>query len=115
MSTTNNHISYIEFKTNNIEAIKTFYSKAFNWSFSDFGPSYSSFKDSGLQGGFEFSEDPVSNSVLVVLYHQNLEQIKNSIVNFGGKITKNIFAFPGGKRFHFMDPSGNELAVWSDK
>lgn len=115
MRTTNNHISYIEFKANDLEAIKTFYSKAFNWSFTDYGPTYTAFKESGLLGGFEQTEDAIVNSVLVVLYHEDLELLKNNIVNLGAKISKEIFEFPGGKRFHFMDPSGNELAVWSDK
>ena len=115
MSTTNNHISYIELKSHNIEATKNFYTHAFYWAFTDFGTSYTSFKESGLAGGFELSEEPISNGVLVVLYHSNLEEIKNSIVNLGGTISKNIFAFPGGKRFHFIDPSGNELAIWSDQ
>lgn len=111
----NNHISYIEFKANDLEKIKDFYTKSFNWKFKDYGPDYSSFTESGLMGGFEKSENNIINGILVILYHQNLEEIKNKIIENGGKITKEIFDFPGGKRFHFIDPSGNELGVWSDK
>lgn len=111
---TNNHIDYIEFKANDLEKIKSFYSNAFGWSFTDYGPTYTSFTDSGIQGGFELSKEPIVNGALVVLYHADLKAVKNKIEQSGGAITKDIFTFPGGKRFHFTDPSGNELAVWSE-
>ena len=111
----NNHINYIELQANNLEDIKTFYSTCFGWTFTDYGPDYVAFSDSGLQGGFEKTDKEVVNGALVILYHEKLEEIKNKIIESGGKITKNIFNFPGGKRFHFLDPSGNELAIWSDK
>ncbi len=110
-----NHIDYVEFKAKDLEAIKAFYTQSFNWSFTDYGPTYTAFSDSGLQGGFEKSEEKVVNGALVVLFHKNLEVIKNQIVQTGGKISKDIFSFPGGHRFHFIDPAGNELAVWSDQ
>lgn len=112
---TNNHINYIELQASNLEDIKTFYSTCFGWTFTDYGPDYVAFSDSGLQGGFEKTDKEVVNGALVILYHEKLEEIKNKIIESGGKITKNIFNFPGGKRFHFLDPSGNELAIWSDK
>ncbi len=115
MSMKNNHISYIEFKAKNLEQIKAFYSKSFEWEFTDYGPTYTSFSASGVHGGFEVTDDKILNSVLVVLYHEDLDVIKNIIIKAGGKITVDIFSFPGGKRFQFVDPSGNELAVWSDK
>jgi hypothetical protein len=115
MSTTNNHISYIEFKAKNLETIKKFYTKAFNWTFTDYGPTYTAFSDSGLLGGFEQSENDIVNGALVVLYHENLEILKSKIIDLEARISKDIFDFPGGRRFHFIDPSGNELAVWSDK
>ncbi len=115
MSSTNNQISYIEFKANDLIKIKEFYSKLFNWKFTDYGPTYSSFSESGLAGGFEFTDDKIVNGVLVVLFHSNLEEILSNIINEGGEISKKIFLFPGGRRFHFKDPSGNELAIWSDK
>jgi len=115
MEIKNNHINYIEFKAKDLEKIKKFYSTSFNWNFTDYGPTYISFSKSGLEGGFEKTENKIVNGALVVLYHKDLDQIKNNIKDSGGMITKDIFSFPGGRRFHFSDPSGNELAVWSDK
>ncbi|MCP4122451.1 MAG: VOC family protein [Bacteroidetes bacterium] len=115
MNLKDNHINYVEFKAIDLEKTKAFFSEAFNWTFTDYGPTYTAFKNSGLQGGFEKVESGISNSALIVLYHQNLDSIKQKIVDAGGKITKDIFSFPGGHRFHFSDPSGNELAVWSDE
>ena len=111
----NNHINYIEFKAKNIEKIKQFYSKAFDWTFTDYGPSYTAFSSSGLEGGFEKTDQKINNGALVILYNENLEEIKQHIIELDGIISKEIFSFPGGKRFHFIDPSGNELAIWSDK
>lgn len=111
----NNHIDYIEFKAKDLEETKVFYTKAFNWNFTDYGPDYVAFSDGGLEGGFERSNDAIINGALIVLYHEDLEGIKNEIIQAKGRITKDIFSFPGGRRFHFQDPSGNELAVWSDK
>lgn len=111
----NNHINYVEFKAKDLEAIKKFYRQAFGWNFTDYGPTYVAFSDSGLDGGFEKSDEKIVNGALVVLYHQKLEEIRARIVEAGGKISKEIFSFPGGRRFHFLDPAGNELAVWSDK
>lgn len=114
MAETNNHINYIEFKTKNIEKVKSFYTSVFNWKFTDYGPTYLSFEDSGIAGGFEKTNDDIVNGVLVILYHSDLEHTKEKVIKAGGKISKDIFSFPGGKRFHFLDPSGNELAVWSE-
>ncbi len=111
----NNHINYIELKANNLEKVKVFYSHCFGWKFEDFGPDYVSFSKSGLRGGFEKSEGTVNNGTLVVLYHKNLDEIKTKIVEAGGEISKETFSFPGGSRFQFLDPSGNKLAIWSDK
>jgi len=115
MSTANNHISYIEFKANDLEAVKAFYIQVFNWTFRDYGPTYASFSNSGLEGGFEQTEDAITNGALVVLYHEDLEQVKDKVIRLKGRISKEIFSFPGGRRFHFLDPAGNELAIWSDK
>ena len=114
MSNNNNHINYVEFKANDLEAIKEFYTAAFEWIFTDYGPTYVAFSNSGLEGGFEKTTDKIINGALIVLYHQNLVAIKDKIEKAGGEITQDIFSFPGGKRFHFKDPAGNELAVWSD-
>ena len=115
MKSKNNRIDYIELKANDLEAIKEFYSKVFKWKFKDYGDSYVSFSKSGLRGGFEKSDGVQSSSTLVVLFHKNLEKVQNKIVKAGGKISAETFSFPGGSRFQFLDPSGNELAVWSDK
>jgi predicted enzyme related to lactoylglutathione lyase len=111
----NNHIDYIEFKAQDLEKIKHFYSSAFEWIFTDYGPTYTSFGGSGVAGGFELSEKPVVNGTLIVLYHVNLKAVMDKVEAAGGSITRDIFSFPGGRRFHFTDPSGNELAVWSDQ
>ena len=115
MELANNHITYVEFKAKDIEKIKEFYTQSFNWFFTDFGSDYTAFSGSGLAGGFEKSAKRAMNGALVILYHENLELIKASIIDAGGKLSKDVFTFPGGRRFHFKDPSGNELAVWSDK
>ena len=110
----NNHINYIEFTAINLKAIKEFYTSCLGWSFTDYGPTYIAFSNSGLEGGFELAETKPVHGVLVVLYHSDLNMVKDKIIKAGGKITKDIFTFPGGQRFHFTDPSGNELAVWSE-
>jgi uncharacterized protein len=111
----NNHINYVEFKAKDLEKIKKFYTASFEWTFTDYGPTYTAFSDSGLMGGFEKTDIEIVNGVLVVLYHNNLKLIKEKVIESGGKVSKDIFSFPGGHRFHFLDPDGNELAVWSDK
>ena len=111
----NNHITYVEFKAKDLEKIKGFYSETFDWSFTDYGPTYIAFSESGLKGGFEKTENEIVNGALIVLYHEDLDGVKNEIIKSNGRISKDIFAFPGGSRFHFIDPAGNELAVWSDK
>ena len=111
----NNQINYVEFKAKDLEKIKKFYTAAFNWSFTDYGQDYVAFADSGIEGGFEKSSAEIVNSALVILYHESLEAIKNVVIQAGGIITTDIFSFPGGRRFHFHDPAGNELGVWSDK
>ncbi|MDN3666698.1 VOC family protein [Algibacter miyuki] len=108
----NNHINYIELYAHNLEAIKTFYQYCFDWEFTDYGPTYVAFKNSGLEGGFEYREGKIVNGALVVLFHEDLMSIKAKIEQAGGRISKGIFSFPGGNRFQFLDPSGNELAVW---
>ncbi len=111
-------INYVEFPAIDIEKTKRFFSQAFNWSFTDYGPDYCAFSDQGLDGGF-FKSDKNSTSAngaaLIVFYSENLEQTLQKVESAGGSISQDIFAFPGGRRFHFIEPSGNELAVWSDK
>lgn len=111
-------INYVEFPAKDMQATKTFFSKAFGWSFTDFGPDYTAFSNEGLDGGFFKSELSVSTdngSALIVFYSNDLEQTQEKIETAGGTIKVAIFSFPGGRRFHFTDPNGNEYAVWSDK
>ena len=107
-------IDYIEFKSTDLKKTKAFYNELFGWTFTDYGPTYTSFSESGVTGGFELTNRPIVNGVLIVLYYENLVEIRENVKSAGGTITKEIFEFPGGKRFHFTDPSGNELAIWSE-
>lgn len=108
-------IDYIEFPVIDIEKAKQFYGKVFGWEFIDYGPDYVSFKEGRLFGGFRKEPSVQSGGPLVIFYSTQLESIQADIKAAGGKIVKEIFEFPGGRRFHFTDPSENELAVWSDK
>ena len=115
---TDRKIDYLEFPAMDLEVIKSFYSKTFDWSFQDYGDAYCSFTDGRLNGGFYQSAQScsiASGSALVVIYAEDLEAMSDTVVANGGTIVRAIFSFPGGRRFHFADPSGNELAVWSDK
>ncbi len=115
--TRNNKINYIEIPAKNIEATKVFFSEVFGWSFVDYGPDYCSFAAQGVDGGFFKSDLVVSTkngSPLIVLYANLLEASQDKIKKAGGEIVKPIFSFPGGRRFHFSDPNGNEFAVWSE-
>ena len=110
-------INYVEFPAKDIEATKRFFNAAFGWAFVDYGPEYAAFSNEGLDGGF-FKSDKVaiteSGSALIVFYSKELEKTQEKVVSAGGSIIKPIFSFPGGRRFHFVDPNGNEYAVWSD-
>ena len=110
----NFQMDYVEFPATDIEATKRFYGAVFGWSFTDYGPNYTSFFDGRLGGGFTMSAQPVKGGPLVVLYAQSLVETQRKIVEAGGKVLIEIFEFPGGRRFHFADPNGNELAVWSE-
>jgi hypothetical protein len=106
-------IDYIEMNVADIERSKAFYRKAFGWTFKDYGPDYCEFADGRLRGGFTTAAKPTPGGPLVVLYADTLEEVQRSIESAGGRISKPIFEFPGGRRFHFLDPDGYELAVWS--
>lgn len=111
-------INYVEFPASDLLATKQFFEDAFSWSFEDFGPDYSAFSNAGIDGGF-FRSDLCSRtdngSALVVFYSDNLEVTKEKVEAVGGRIVAEIFPFPGGRRFQFLDPSGNEFGVWSDQ
>jgi hypothetical protein len=108
-------INYIEFSCRRIAVIKDFYSNAFGWAFTDYGDDYTAFEDGALSGGFHRnSAAAAGGNPLVVLYTKDLEGVKDKVVSAGGTVTVDIFSFPGGRRFHFADPDGNVLAVWSE-
>ncbi len=110
-------INYIEFPAINIELAKTFFKAVFDWSFVDYGPEYTAFSNAGIQGGFFKSDLVVSTktgSVLIVFFSDELEKTLSKVEDADGVIVKPIFSFPGGRRFHFADPNGNEYAVWTD-
>jgi predicted enzyme related to lactoylglutathione lyase len=108
-------IDYVEFPATDISDIKSFYSDVFGWAFTDYGPDYTSFNDGRLAGGFSKTPSIVAGGPLVVIYTTDLEGKEAAIRDKGGRIVKETFEFPGGRRFHFSDPSGNELAAWSDQ
>lgn len=111
-------INYVEIPSTNIEATKAFFIDAFGWSFVDYGPEYVAIENAGLDGGFYKSDQSAATangSVLVVLYSRHLEQTLEKVKSAGGSILRDIFSFPGGRRFHFTDPCGNEFAVWSEE
>ncbi|WP_166256444.1 VOC family protein [Marinobacter salicampi] len=110
-------INYFEMPSKDLEATKRFFGEAFGWSFVDYGPDYVAIENAGLDGGF-FKSDQVcrtsTGSVLVVLFSTDLEGTLEKVTLAGGRIVRKIFPFPGGRRFHFSDPNGNEYAVWSE-
>jgi hypothetical protein len=114
MSENDRRIDYVEFAGGDIAATKAFYEQAFGWKFTDYGPDYSSFEDGRLSGGLDASLK-AGRGPLVVIYADDLEEALRRVERSGGRIARAIFDFPGGRRFHFTDPAGNELAVWSDK
>lgn len=114
-----NTINYIELPLKDAAATKAFYSKVFGWMFQDFGPDYIAFSgaESNVDGGFNGVDGVVpatGSGALVVLFSTDLPATLKAVEDAGGKIHKPIFDFPGGKRFHFIDPNGNELAVWAE-
>ena len=109
------HIDYVEFPATDIAKTKTFYQQLFGWTFEDYGPDYTSFGDGRIAGGFARRDRTDAGGPLIVIYGKDLEGFETSVRQAGGDIVKPIFSFPGGRRFHFTDPSGNELAIWSDK
>ncbi len=110
-------INYVEFPAKDITATKKFFTAVFGWSFEDYGPDYTAFSNAGLNGGFyksELSASSEKGSALIVFYSKTLASTQNKIIDAGGIITRPYFSFPGGRRFHFTDPNGNEFAVWSE-
>jgi hypothetical protein len=114
---THEKLNYVEFASSDLEATKSFFERAFGWAFTDYGPEYTSFSGQGLDGGFfkaGLCSSTANGAALLVFYSNNLESTLANVTSAGGKIIKPIFSFPGGRRFHFTEPCGNEFAVWSD-
>jgi predicted enzyme related to lactoylglutathione lyase len=104
-------IVYLELPANELAVSRNFYAKLFGWTFQDYGPTYTAFSDSGTDGGFNADPAERTQHPLAVIESEDIEQTEQSILKAGGKITLPTFSFPGGRRFHFTDPAGNELAV----
>ncbi len=110
----NHQIDYVELPAMDLPTTKEFYSSVFGWKFENYGPEYASFFDGRLSGGFHTRRSAPAQGVLLVIYAEDLGATEAGIRAAGGLIVKNVFSFPGGRRFHFTDPNGNELAVWSE-
>ena len=111
-------LDYIELPANDFDAVQKFYEQCFDWKFTDYGAEYRAFTDGKLDGGFyrsELKSTTAAGSVLVVIYAVNLEDALATVVANGGLVVRDIISFPGGRRFQFADPCGNELAIWSDR
>jgi predicted enzyme related to lactoylglutathione lyase len=106
-------IDYLELPGGDLAATKQFYAEAFGWGFTDYGPDYAAFAE-GIDGGFNADAADQTKLPLAVLYAHDLEAMEAKVIAAGATITRPIFSFPSGRRFHFRDPSGNELAVWSE-
>ena len=108
-------IDYIEIAVTNVAEAKRFYGAAFGWTFNDYGPGYAGIQGPGREvGGLREDEHVRAGGPLVVLYSRTLDDTLTKVRQAGGRMVKEPFTFPGGRRFHFSDPSGNELAVWSE-
>lgn len=111
-------IDYIELPASNLDAVEAFYKEVFGWTFEDYGPGYRAFSDGRIDGGFyktDLYSSADTGAALVIFYARDLENVQAEVERAGGKILKSIFSFPGGRRFQFADPAGNELAVWTDR
>ena len=111
-------LNYVEFPSRDPASTKAFFAQAFGWKFVDYGPEYTAFNDEGLDGGFYLSDKSsaaAAGAALVIFYSERLEETQAKVEQAGGIISAPTFSFPGGRRFHFTEPSGNEFAVWSDR
>ena len=115
----NNHemLNYVEYPARDLEATKAFFTQVFAWQFTDYGPDYTASSGAGLDGGFyrsDLNAQTCKGSALLVFYSSDIAQTQAKIEQAGGEISTALFDFPGGRRFHFVEPSGNEFAVWSE-
>ena len=112
---TESQVDYIEIPTTDLPAARDFFEALFGWSFQEWGEDYFSFNDGRLDGGLRKSDEPApASGVLVIFYSNDLERDVERVQALGATIVQEIFSFPGGRRFHFRDPTGNEFAMWSD-
>jgi uncharacterized protein len=113
-----NQIDYVEFPAASVailRATKQFYHEVFGWSFQDWGDNYVDTKGGGIASGINSDPSHRPPAPLVVLFSSDLETTRARVIRAGGRVAKEIFPFPGGRRFEYVDPAGNQLAVWSDK
>lgn len=113
-----NTIDYLEFGARNAgdhARSKAFFGEVFGWTWQDYGPDYSDTQSSGIGAGINADSDHRTPQPLPVIYVEDLEAAQSRVVAAGGIVTRAIFAFPGGRRFHFAEPSGNEFGVWSER
>ena len=108
-------VDYVEFAVTDLDAAEAFYGGVFGWAFQDWGPEYRSFADGRLNGGFRPEDEVQRGGPLVIMYAVDLEAVEAAVIEHGGEIVVPIFSFPGGRRFQFLDPFGNELGVWTDQ
>lgn len=109
-------LNYVEYPARDLAATQAFFKAAFGWTFEQYGPDYAAFSGQGLDGGFyraDLAATAAQGSALLIFYSERLEQTLAKVTAAGGQIVKPVFAFPGGRRFHFTEPSGNEFAVWA--
>ncbi len=115
MAASQHRIDYVEFPATDLARVRSFYERIFNWKFTGYGPDYESFEDGRIAGGFCRTDTAGAARPLVVIYAEDLAEMQDRIRAAGGAVVRETFSFPGGRRFHFTDPSGNELSVWSDR
>jgi len=113
-----NTVDYVETPSRDLPKTKAFFSELVGWQFTEYGPDYLDYTDGRTTGGF-YRSDKVSSyeggSTIAVIYTEHLETLRDRAKELGATITRDIFSFPGGRRFHFTEPGGSEFAIWSDK
>jgi hypothetical protein len=113
-----NSVDYVEIPSRDVAKSKVFFTALFGLKFTDYGPDYVAFEDGRLSGGF-YTSDKVSSvaagAAIIIFYTEHLETLRERVIALGANIVRDIFAFPGGRRFHFAEPGGSEFAIWSDK
>jgi predicted enzyme related to lactoylglutathione lyase len=115
---THHSVDYVELSVADLEAAGAFYTEAFGWQLNDYGPQYAGFRDragSDSEAGGLAVSDHLPGRPLVLLYSRDLDATLRAVEAAGGTVTQGPYAFPGGRRFHFTDPSGNELGVWAEQ